>query len=167
MNFNRTSRTSRPRNKSRHNRLGAITVEFAICCSVFFMMIFAGLEFSRYFYLQHGIQMVAYESARAGVIPGATTATVETRVNELLTATGIPNADVDIQPTVITPQTRNVTVTITADYAENSWVPPNFLPNRTLTSSITLQHENNAYLDPEGTDIGTLIGDNDDEPVDL
>lgn len=149
-------------------RKGAVTVEFAVCASLFFMVTFAGLEFNRYFYVLHGIQMVAYESARAGIVPGATYSTVEQRSQNLLAATGIPNAQVDITPAEITPQTRSVSVTVTANFADNSWIPPTYLTNKVLSSTITLQHENNAYLDPEDDgDIGDVIGDNDNEPIDL
>jgi Flp pilus assembly protein TadG len=134
---------------------------------LFFTMIFGALEISRYIYVQHAVQMVAYEASRSGVVPGATYETVATRAQNLLAATGIPNANVSITPSTITPQTRSVSVTVTALFSDNSWIPPTYLTNNTITSTITLQHENNAYLDPDDTDVETLIGNNDDEPVDL
>lgn len=143
-----------------------MTVEFAICASVFFLFIFAAMEFSRYFLVQHAIQMVAYESARAGIVPGATRDRVQTRADNLLQACGVPNATIDITPEAIDATTREVTVTVAANFNENSWIPPTFLSNRTLEYAITLQHENNAYLDPEDTDVGELIGNNDSEPID-
>ncbi len=148
-------------------RRGAVTVEFAICASLFFMIAFAGLEFGRYFYVQHGVQMIAYESARAGIVPGADRSDVETRANTLLEATGIPNATVLVTPQTITTQTRDVTVRVTCNFNDNSWVPPTFLTNKVIVSEIQLQHENNAYLDPDDVDIESLIGNNDNEPIDL
>ena len=160
-------KSSPQQNRRRVKRRGAVTVEFALCASAFFGMTFACLEFGRYFYVQHAVQMVAYEAARAGVVPGADRADVEERANSLLTACGIPNATVTVSPSTIDTQTREVNVVVSALLSDNSWVPEKFLAGKTIESDITLQHENNAYLDPEDSDIEDIIGNNDNEPVDL
>lgn len=131
------------------------------------MLTFAGLEFGRYFYVRHAIQMAAYEGARAGIVPGANHSHVETRTNNLLEAAGIPAATVAVTPLDITPNTREVSVQISCNFNENSWLPPTFLTDKVIEIEIELQHENNAYLDPEDEDLSSIIGDNDDEPIDL
>ncbi len=150
-----------------HNRRGAVTVEFALCASIFFMFIFGMLEISRYLYVQQSVQMSAYEAARAGVVPGATHADVQARGNELMAATGVSVFSMSITPAVINNLTENVSVTIDCNFAANSWVPPFFVPDSQITSTITLQHENMAYLQPGDTDLADIIGDNDGEPTDL
>lgn len=164
-----TLQTSLPRNSQRGSdlRRGAVTVEFALCASIFFMFIFGMLEISRYLYVQQSVQMSAYEAARAGVIPGATYADVQARGNELMAATGVDVFTMSITPPVINNLTENVSVTINCNFAANSWVPPFFVPDTEISSTITLQHENMAYLQPGDTNLSDIIGDNEGEPTDL
>ncbi len=148
------------------SRKGAVTVEFALCVSIFFLFVFGMLELSRYKYVQHSVQMVAYESARAGVVPGASVNTVRTRAQNLMQATGVRNYSIVVSPTTINNLTENVSVTISCNFGENSWVPPTYLTNRAIASTITLQHENMAYLRPGDTDLASIIGNNNSEPRD-
>ncbi len=149
------------------SRLGAVTVEFALCVSIFFMFVFGMLELSRYIYVGHAVQMVAYESARAGVTPGASAADVQTRCDNLMAATGVRNYTMVMNPAEINHLTENVSVTILCNFGENSWVPPTYLTDRLITSTISLQHENMAYLRPGDTSLEDIFGNNDDEPTDL
>ena len=171
MTMNRTRPSRRQRAADRR---GAVTVEFAICATVFFMFIFGMMELTRYIYVQHSVQMVAYEAARAGVVPGATRADVVARAEDLLAATGIhvydpPQVEAtnpDAAEAEINSLTEAVRVTIDCDFANNSWLPPTFLKGATISSTIELQHENMAYLQPGQTDLEELIGNNDNEPID-
>lgn len=150
------------RNRST-NRTGAFTVEFAFCCGIFFMVMMAGIEFTRFMYARHSVDQAAYESARVGIIPGATPEQVETVARRILNATGIRGASVEVTPTTFDAQTATVNVKIKCDYSENSWIGPVFLVGAKIESDLTLDHENKAYLvterDPD-------IGDNEDEPID-
>jgi Flp pilus assembly protein TadG len=130
------------------------------------MFIFGMLEMTRYIYVEHSVQMIAYEAARAGVVPGATNTDVETRANNLLQATGIRLADVTVTPASINNLTEEVSVNVSCDFSQNSWIPPTFLTNRTISTTISLQHENMAYLQPGDTDLESVIGNNDAEPLD-
>jgi Flp pilus assembly protein TadG len=162
-----TTSTSRPGPVRRAAfRQGMVTVEFALCASIFFMFIFGMLELTRYIYMQHSVQMVAYEAARAGVVPGATVSDVQTRAANLMAATGINVYTMNVTPTNINTLTENVSVTIHCNFADNSWVPPFFITSQQLASTITLQHENMAYLQPGDTDLASIIGDNASEPID-
>lgn len=143
-----------------------MTVEFAICASVFFMVVFTLLEFSRFVFVKHSIQMVAYEACRVGVIPGATNQHVTNQAQAMLTATGVRNASVTITPAVINSLTEEVTVTVSCNFTENSWLPPTYLTGQTIQSSLTLGHENKAYMQNANVDITDVVGDNNDEPVD-
>ncbi|MEZ6137719.1 MAG: pilus assembly protein [Pirellulaceae bacterium] len=155
-----------PNSRRKKSRTGAVTVEFAICASVFFMTAFTLLEFSRFMFVRHSVEMVAYEAARQGVVPGATADNVNSRAQSLLNASGIKQATVAIQPPVINSLTEEVSVTVSCNFSENSWLPPTFLTGQTLVSTITLEHENKAYLAASGVDVMDVIGDNDDEPID-
>ncbi len=63
------------RRRLAHARRGAYTVEFAVCATVFFTLIFASLELARYVYVRQAVDQIAYEACRAGVISGARIAT--------------------------------------------------------------------------------------------
>ena len=154
----------RPNNRIRSSqRQGAFTVEFAFCCGIFFVVMMAGIEFTRFMYARHSVDQAAYESARVGIIPGATPAQVEETARRILNATGIRGATIDITPARFDDQTSTVNVKIRCDYAENSWIGPVFLTGAKIESDLTLDHENKAYLvterDPD-------IGDNENEPID-
>lgn len=148
-------------------RLGAVTVEFAVCASIFFTFVFAMLEMTRFMYIQHSVQMCAYEGARAGVTPGAKVADVEQRVQNLMHATGVRVYQMTTEPAEINNLTENVRVTISCNFSDNSWVPSSFLTNRRISSQIVLQHENMAYLRPGETSLEEIFGNNDNEPTDL
>lgn len=148
------------------DRRGAVTVEFAVCAAIFFMFIFSMLELTRYIYVQHTVQMVAYEAARAGVVPGRSFQDVVDRANILLDATGVNTADVTVTPTTINSLTEQVSVNVSCNFADNSWFPPTLMAGRQISTTITLQHENMAYLQPGDTDLASIIGNNDNEPID-
>ncbi|MEO8272136.1 MAG: TadE/TadG family type IV pilus assembly protein [Aureliella sp.] len=161
------SQAKRPQSAASRSRRGTVTVEFALCVSIFFMFVFGMLELTRFIYVEHSVQMVAYEGARAGVTPGATVADVQTRVANLMQATGVRVYTMSVAPSVINNLTENVAVTINCNFNDNSWVPPTFLTNRSLSTTIMLQHENMAYLRPGDTSLADIFGNNDNEPTDL
>ncbi len=146
-------------------RDGAVTVEFAVCASIFFMIILGMLELSRFIFVQNSVQMAAYEATRAGIVPGATVADVRNRANNILQATGVLNATVSVNPTVISSMTEEVTVTVDCNFSQNSWLPPTFLTNHSIRSDVTLDHENKAFLQPSGADLAA-IGNNNNAPLD-
>lgn len=142
-------------------RLGAFTIDFAICSGVFFTILLAGFEFARFMYTRHSVEQAAYESARVGIVPGKTVAEVTAKANQILNATGVRNATITVTPTTFTTSTSTVTVEIRCKYSDNSWLKPMFLANTDMLSSMTLDHENKAYLVAAGT-----VGNNNNEPID-
>ena len=142
-------------------RRGAFTVEFAICAGLFFTVLLAGFEFARFMYARHSVDQAAYEAARVGIIPGKTPAEVTAKATQILSATGVRNSTITITPAVFTTSTPTVTVQIRCKYSDNSWLKPVFLANSDLVSTITLDHENKAYLVTAGN-----VGNNDNEPID-
>ncbi|MCC7338808.1 MAG: pilus assembly protein [Pirellulaceae bacterium] len=161
------SPAERAQSASSRSRRGTVTVEFALCVSIFFMFVFGMLELSRFIYVQHSVQMVAYEGARAGVTPGATADDVRARVANLMQACGVRVYTMSVSPAQINNLTEDVAVTINCNFNDNSWVPPSFLTNQTIANTITLQHENMAYLRPGDTSLEDIFGNNDNEPTDL
>lgn len=133
---------------------------------LFFMIVLGSVEIARFMYFRQAIDQATYEACRMGVITGARINTVRNTANDMLAAYGITDAAVSITPSSIDEDTETVTVTITANFAANSWVTPEYLPIGNTISTVTLDHENQAYLVPAGTaDNDTL--NNNDEPLDV
>ena len=153
------------RQPAKGKRRGAVSVEFALCASIFFMFAFGSFEFARFLFARHAVDQAAYEAARVGIVPGKTAAQVQTRALQALQAAGIRQATVVITPQVFTTTTETVTVEVRCPFRDNSWIPPTFLRGATLQSQITLDHENQAYLNDQS--ITQTIGDNTDEPRDI
>lgn len=127
------------------SRRGALTVEFALVAPLAFMIVFGSVEMARLNMLLNSMENAAYEGARRGIVPGATTATVETEANQILQAVGAVNATVQVSPSIITNQTPEVTVSIAIPLDDNAWVTPRFTSGRTLTRSCTLTREVTAF----------------------
>jgi len=159
---NSQGKRSTVRTHQHRKRKGAFTVEFALCSGLFFMILLAGFEFSRFMYARHSVDQAAYEAARIGIILGQSPARVVSRAQQILSATGIRAATISVQPTTFDGNTETVTVSINAPYAESSWLRPVFLAATNLSASITLDHENQAYLQAQKIN----IGNNNFEPID-
>lgn len=128
----------------RKKRRGAAAVEFAIVAPVFFLLVFGMVEFGRMVMVQQVITNAAREGARRAVLDGATTSAVETTVEDYLTAGSISGAEVDVDPSPPTDAEYGdpVTVTVTVDFEDVSWLPsPMFLGGEELTASTVMRRE--------------------------
>ena len=96
---------------------------------------------SRVLQLQHTIRLVAFEGARAGVPLDSTTADVQNRMQSILQAVQVPNAQTTITPSPLAYASPTVTVTVSADPANNAWLTWFVTAGHPLTSTITLQRE--------------------------
>ena len=105
-------------------RRGAVTVEMAIAIPILFLFVFASLEFCGMNNLRHTIDNAAYEGARRGIVPGATTADVITEVNQILAIVNAQNVTVDVVPATITDETEELTVTVRVPVRGNGWTGP-------------------------------------------
>ena len=91
--------------------------------------------------IRHTMDIAAYEGAREGIVSGATSAEVRTRVNNLLATVAIKSADVTVSPATIERTTPDITVEIEVPVAPNSWLTPRFLGNLRLRATSTLARE--------------------------
>ena len=119
-------------------RRGAAAGEFALTASILFLFLFAALEFSRYNMIQQSANNAAFESTRQCILPGASASDGQTAAQNILTAVGIRNGVVTINPTTLTNTTSTVTTTVTVPVSSNLWVTPTFTGNVTITKSCTL-----------------------------
>lgn len=94
--------------------------------------------------VRHTLDQAAYEGARAGIVPGATTEEVRRRVDSLLGAVGVRNAMVSITPSDFAQAASQVSVLVQANYGDNSWASDRFFKGVTLSGEATLDRETAA-----------------------
>ena len=126
---------------ARHTRTGAAAVEFAIVAPIFFVLVLGSLEFGRLNIIRHTADQAAYEAARNAMVPGATTAEARQAANRMLRIVGARGAQVTIDPTVLTPDTEEITVTIEVPMNQNGWLTPRFTKNKTIRAMSRLKTE--------------------------
>ena len=125
-------------NKSRN---GTTTVEFALIAIVIFSMILGGVEFVRVNMIRHTVNNACYVSTRNVIVPGAQPSEAVAAAYEILAVAGIKDAQVTIEPSVITEGTDFVTTVITVPMNKNSWVSGGFFSDGNLTLRTKLRTE--------------------------
>lgn len=119
-------------------------VEFAIVAPVLLLLVMGMIEYGRLVMVQQVITNATREGARRAVLDGATTAGVETVVNDFLAASRISGAVVSVAPNP--PSSANfgdpVTVSVQVPFSEVSWLPtPMFLNETTLSATTVMRRE--------------------------
>lgn len=135
-----STRNKKTKSKS-GDRRGALAVEMAIVLPVFFLFMFAMIEFGQMNMIRHTVDNASYEAARTAIVPGGDAATAEAAAIQLLDAIGARNVTVQVTPNVITDDTPEVTVTVSCPCNENSYVASKFFKDGTLTGTTTLRRE--------------------------
>lgn len=129
-------------NAKTQSRIGAVTVEVAICLPILFLLLFGCLEIAGANMLKHATESAAYEGARIGILPGATQAGVETAVDSVLDSIGAKGSSVEILPSVITQETEEIEVIVSVPYEPNAFIAPFVIRNNpTFKSSCKLRRE--------------------------
>jgi Flp pilus assembly protein TadG len=118
-----------------------VTVEFAICAPILFLIFMAALEFSRVNMIRQSVENAVYEGSRRGIVPGATADDCRTAAQNVLGSIAVRGATINVAPAVITPDTSQVTVSVAVPINSNSWVAPLFFKDKTLSNSMTLRRE--------------------------
>ena len=135
-----------PRLRSRRwasstRRRAAVTVETALALPILFMVTFAAFEFCRANMLWHTAGNAAYEGARAGIVPGATVDGVKAAAESILATVGADGAEIATQPTQITDETDEITVTVRIPVDKNGYVTAVFFRDRWVTGTCMLSRE--------------------------
>ncbi|SMP71822.1 TadE-like protein [Neorhodopirellula lusitana] len=124
-------------------RTGAVMVEFAVVAPLLFLFFFAGFEFCRVAMIRHTVDNAVYESARRGIIPGATAAEVRTEAIRVLSTIGISAFNVQVTPGAINDNTEEVTVRIIVPLDENTFVPATYFVGKQIDRELTMRREGN------------------------
>jgi Flp pilus assembly protein TadG len=125
-------------------RRGVAAAELAVCLPVVVLLVIATLESCSALFLKQSLTASAYEGVRVAIEKGATTATVQTACNQILTDRRIQGSTVTLSPSNISSLKPGdfVDVTVTAPCNPNSPVPTAFFRGRTLTAKASMMIEN-------------------------
>lgn len=129
--------------RPRGARRGAAVTEFAIVAPVFFLMVVGFLEFGRALMVQQVLINASRVGARQASTTGATTAEVQTAVEDYTAGVAVPGVDVIVSPdpSSAAPGTA-ITVTTSVAFSDVSWMTsPWFLGDKTLTASSQMRKE--------------------------
>ena len=122
-------------------RRGAVAVEFALCAPLLFFFFFSSLEFARVNMIRQSVENAVYEGSRRGIVPGATANDCRASAQAVLNSISVNGATINVAPSVITPDSTEVTVSVAVPVNNNSWVIPIFFGDKSITSSMTLRRE--------------------------
>jgi Flp pilus assembly protein TadG len=127
---------------------GANAVEMAIVAPVFVALVMGQLESSRLGMVAQLLTTAAREGCRVAVVPGHTQSDVQTRVEAVLSGSGVSVGTVT--PTCPSPyswdsapQGTAVTVSLSVPYSSVTWLgTPFFMSSANVSASATMSSEN-------------------------
>jgi Flp pilus assembly protein TadG len=128
----------------RRKRRGAAVVEFAIVAPLFFLLVFAMIEYGRMVMVSQIITNASREGARQAVLDGATNSEVTNAVDEFLESSSIQGAEVTTIPSDISTAVYGdaVTVSVSIDFDQVSWIPsPMYLGGQEIKASTVMRRE--------------------------
>ncbi len=126
---------------AKRRRQGSLTVEVAICLPILLMILFACYEMAHANMLLHATESSAYEGARVGIIPGATSEKIETAVGGVLRSVGINHFKIKVQPDKIKADTESVKVEVTVPFRANTSIPSFFVKDPKFLGQCELSRE--------------------------
>lgn len=134
----------RPR-RSAPARRGVAALEFALVAGPLFLLIFGSIEIGRAMLAVQSLEEAARGGCRTATMANATQADVEAKIDELLRLSNIRKYTVTVNPQLpaaAPSQWEPVTVTITANFDDVSWLPlPKWLKSKTLTGVCSMPRE--------------------------
>ena len=113
--------------KKSKQRRGVTAVEFALTVPILFAFLFATYEFGRANMMRHTAEAACYEGCRVAIVPGATAAEAIAAAEAILGTAGITDAQVNVTPATLQPDSPTVSVNITMRFQDNMLIFPTFL----------------------------------------
>lgn len=122
---------------------GSVVVELAFCLPLVVVLILGSVEACSMIFLKQSLTIASYEGGRKALEPGATTAEVESAINQILTDRRIVNSTIRITPSNLSAVLSGdpIEVEVTATAAGNGVVPLRFYSGRSLTGATTMLKE--------------------------
>lgn len=128
------------------NRKGVAAVEFALVAPLFLIFFLGIVEFGRLTMVRNVMTQATRVGARLAILDGTTAAEVEEIIENQLASSGVTPEDLDI---VISPANLSsaasgddVSVTVTLEFSDISWLPlPSYFNDATFSSATTMRKE--------------------------
>jgi Flp pilus assembly protein TadG len=128
----------------RGRRRGAALVEFAVVAPLMFLMFFLFIEFDRYIFVRDAMEEAARSGARTAILKDATLDDVQANVAAILAVAGVDGYSVAVTPELSSSfqQGDMITVTVSVDYEDVSWLPSmRFLGDKSISVACSLPRE--------------------------
>ena len=124
-------------------RRGVAAAELAVCLPIVVLLVIATIESCSALFLKQSLTASAYEGVRAAIEKGATTASVQSACNQILTDRRIQGSKVQLTPAGFASLKPGdfIDVTVSAPCTPNSPVPTTFFRGRTLTAKASMMIE--------------------------
>lgn len=114
------------RRAKKNRRSGAVVVEIALTLPLLFFILLGALELSHANMVVNVAEAAAFEGAREGIVPGATTQYVTEAAKRLLNISKIRGATIAVTPSSLSTRSENIYVRIDVPYDQNTLIPPFF-----------------------------------------
>ena len=135
---------SKIRLKISRARAGSTAVEFAVVAPLLFAVVLGLVEFGRAIMVQQTLVSASRESCRVAVLAGTTKQDVINRATSSLSAAGISNFTITMNPDPPSGAAEGTPVTVTLQVSFNNvtWLPvPIYLNGKNLTASCVMRRE--------------------------
>ncbi|MFT7643303.1 MAG: hypothetical protein ACI9G1_005068 [Pirellulaceae bacterium] len=137
----RTPHTNR-RRRNQRTRLGAAVVELAICLPIVMLIVASTLEISSLIFVYQSLQAAAHECSRVAAKREGTIELVQSRLDEILSQRGVSDGVVTVFPDDLDrPRGTRYTITVTAPFTANSFIPPRLLGEKNLEAMCVVVKE--------------------------
>jgi len=127
----------------RRRRRGTATVECAVVLPVFVLLLLGTMEACSMIFLRQSVELAAYESARAAVLPQTTLVNVQSAGASLLSARKVKNFSITVTPTNFQTAAYGsfIRVTASAPISDNSLFGSIFYKNMNAVGSVDFMKE--------------------------
>ncbi|MGD9635511.1 MAG: TadE/TadG family type IV pilus assembly protein, partial [Pirellulales bacterium] len=121
----------------------AAAAELALCLPLIVFLLLASLEACSMIFLDHSLTIASYEGVRMAINYDASNASVNNRINQIITERDVHGSQITINPSNVANVKRGerITVTVSAPCDNNAILPLWFYDGRTLTCSTTMVKE--------------------------
>ncbi len=135
--------------RSSSDRRGASVVELAFIAPIFFLLVFAIIEFSRAVMIQQSLTDAARAGARSAALASTdTTAKAETAARDYLRQTMTDSYDMSLCQVSVSPgglgsleTGTEVTTTVAVNFDDLTWIPSSFMKNFVLRGQASMTKE--------------------------
>jgi len=130
--------------RTRSCRMGAAMIEFALVAPLMILFTLGIIEMGRMTMVKQVLTNISREGARMASLPEATSANVQSQVQQLLVGSNINGATITLNPNSISTASSGslVTVSITVEAEDISWLStPLFMAGKSVSASTAMRRE--------------------------